>query len=132
MVAGGTRRFEIALNKDSSFYCFGITQNLNEGLASRVDPTAFVGGSQEGIFFNVWDSRDLARWFLPNDQPLSTAAGGSGSRNAYGPAPFYVPAGNNLIVELFNRNPVTIIPFSSDFQMTFHGVLANIDGSTRF
>ncbi len=122
-----TRQFQIPFNRNVDFWCNGITQTLNRIIATRLDPTAFVFNASEGLFFNVWDARNLTRWFLPDPQPLNLAAGGAAARNAYGPAPFYVPHGQDITVEFINRAEGAAA-LNIDFQLIFHGVLAQKAG----
>ncbi len=122
-----TRQFQIPLNKAVSLYINGIVASLNSAIALRTNPVVFAATAPEGLFFNVWDSRNLTRWFIPDPQPLNTGAGGAAARNAYRPAPFHVPNGQNLIVEFLNTHTAAL---AVDFRMVFTGTLAQI-GSGR-
>ncbi len=121
------RQFQIVLDKDVSLYINQIACSLND-ISARVDPTIFSPSGPEGLFFNVWDSRNLTKWFIPDSQPLNTGANSAAARSAYRPAPFHVPAHLDLIVEFFSTHTGGT---NTDFRMVFTGVLGQVDGAIR-
>ena len=129
LAPGQSRQFQIPLNKDVSLYINGIVCDLDPATASRLRPTTFTPTAQLALFFNVFDSRNLTRWFLPDPQPVVLGAGMAASRTQYKPSAFHVPAGQDLNVEFVNRSPT--LSLTADFTMTVTGVLAQVGGAIR-
>ena len=122
LTAGTSRPVHVPLNKNTAVYIDAIGCDWNPN--NDGNPCT----QENEILVNIYDSRNLTRWFLPDAVPLSLMAGNLGSRLYRVPTAFYIPAGQDLFVEVTNK---TVASLGEEINFVLSGVLVGIPTGAR-